>query len=173
MRNSVAAALVAMAMFAAEPGGAQPQTFPFPPETESSDSTWIQQLDHGACTRLRNRRTDLVADIEACARQRASKPLCVDYRGWAQVWFDLRDDRNYTMHLGVSLFDDQSRVIEALGTQSDPWMPTYYKMPDFKRQLRRILTAAIERPTHYRSSTDFSGYVYQRCLHDLAEASKH
>jgi hypothetical protein len=148
---------------------AQAPPSPFPRESEASDKAWEQQLNHGACSRLRNRLSDTAADKAACTAIHTSRPLCVDYRSWAWVWFDLADDKTFDLPAGKRLFEVQSDVIEALGMKSDPWDPFYYKMPDYKRQLRRILEIAVARPNSWRDHTAISEYVYERCMKDLAE----
>ena len=162
------AALIAVALLTN--GGrsiAQPL---FPAETEASDSAWGQRM-HAACSRLRDRLTDPPAVVAECLHQNAMKPLCVDYKGWAWVWVDMQDDHTETAPYyppGTDMFKHQSDVIDHLGEKGDPSDPWYYKLPDYKRQLHRILAAALARPTTMNKE-QFSQYVYTRCLHDLAQ----
>lgn len=61
-------------------------------ETYEQDKAWNDQLEHGACTRLRDRRTDSPADIAECNREYAMTPLCISYKGFASAWYDTAND---------------------------------------------------------------------------------
>src|SRR5450432_2658141 len=48
-------------------------------ETYEQGRAWEERLKSGACSRLRDRRTDSSSDVAECARINSQKPLCMDY----------------------------------------------------------------------------------------------
>jgi len=142
---------------------------PLPVETEASDRAWGS--DYATCPTPPTTSDDRAA-VDLCRRRlEINRPFCVSYEGWAQIWFEMADDKAVrdafaSDPLKRTLSDMQTDVIEGLG--NDKWEPPYYKLPDYKYQLRSILVRALERPSKWKDSAEFADYIYQSCLHDLA-----
>jgi hypothetical protein len=162
-------ALAALLTVAGGRASAQPpSSFAPPPETEASDNAWEQE--YMACgQRVEADAAGRNRAIECTRRLEMSRPLCDDYKTWVRVWFDLADNNPFIGSSIKSLFAIESDAIEELGTKDATWSPIYYKMPEVRLQLRRILAAAIARPTKWKDQAEFSQSVYRHCMHDLTE----
>jgi hypothetical protein len=131
-------------------------------ETYASDDAWEQELEH-ACTRIRDRQTASPDDAEDCNRQHSRTPICIAYRNFAFIWYDMRDDKTPD----VNWFDEESKGIDSLGTAEDEADPEYYGLPAFKRTLHHILNIAFAQDrSSWHDRSQFSLYVYKSCLED-------
>ena len=63
-------------------------------ETYEQDKIWGDRIERGACSRLRDRRTDSPADVAEWHRDYAMTPLCISYKGFALAWYDALSGRN-------------------------------------------------------------------------------
>jgi hypothetical protein len=68
-------------------------------ETYEQDRAWTDRIEHGACTRLRDRRTDAPADVAECHRDHAMQPPCISYKGFAST------SRRFATFASASFFD--------------------------------------------------------------------
>jgi hypothetical protein len=128
-------------------------------ETYEKDRAWGERIEHGACSRLRDRRTDSPVDIAQCKRDYAMQPLCISYKGFAHAWYDIADNQTP----GVSTMAVQMDTINRLGTKTDD--PPYYSSPQYQDALRRLLNIAFS-PSRSRWSTrdQFADYAYRICM---------
>lgn len=132
-------------------------------ETHESDRAWRERIERGACSRLRDRRTDSPADVSECRRDQSAQPLCISYQGFAFAWYDLAENPPAG---GVNVLADQTRVINTLGpTASSPDAPAYYQSPQYRSALHRLLNVALS-PDRKKWSTgeQFSDQAYKRCM---------
>ena len=147
--------LVALAAGAcAQPGLAQPAPFSNEGETVEKDKIWNDRfeyrLDHGACSRLRDARTDSPADKAECERDFATpdKPLCLDYKGWAQGWFEMAE-----------------MMPSPSSWRSLPTDPPYYRSPQYRDMLGGLwIVASSWGRSKWSTSEQFADYAYKICL---------
>jgi hypothetical protein len=130
-------------------------------ETVEQDKIWNDRIEHGACTRLRDRRTDSPADIAECNRDYAMTPMCISYKGFAFAWFDMANDPNPVL----SSPSFAKANLNTLGSKGDPADPPYYRSPQFHDVLRRLLNVAFS-PARSKWSTrdQFADYAYKICM---------
>ncbi|MGP0059342.1 MAG: hypothetical protein ACLPID_08665 [Beijerinckiaceae bacterium] len=130
-------------------------------ETVEQDQIWNDRIEHGACTRLRDRRTDSPADIAECNRDYAMTPMCISYKGFAFSWFDMANDPNPA--LSSPSFSIAN--LNTLGSKGDPADPPYYRSPQFRDVLRRLLNITFS-PARSKWSTrdQFADYAYRICM---------
>lgn len=132
-------------------------------ETYEQDRAWTDRIEHGACTRLRDRRTDSPADIAECNRDYAMQPPCMSYKGFASVWYDMADN---PVPGGVSTVAFQTDVINNLGpTKANPNTPSYEQAPQFRDMLHRLLNVALSSNRKKWGTRDqFADYAYKICM---------
>jgi hypothetical protein len=133
-------------------------------ETYELDKAWSEQIRHGACSRIRDRRTDTSEDISECNRLQAHQPLCMSYRGFAYAWFDMA---NESSNPAISNIDWTTKVINSLGIMkknSEP-EPEYYKSPQYREMLHR-LSKVIFSPSRSRWKTaeESGDFAYRLCM---------
>jgi hypothetical protein len=130
-------------------------------ETYAQDKIWNDRIEHGACTRLRDRRTDSPADIAECNRDYAMTPICISYKGFAFTWFDMANDPNPELNSPAVAMG----ALNALGTKGDPAEPSYDRSPQFREVLRRLLNVTYS-PARAKWSTrdQFADYAYKICM---------
>jgi hypothetical protein len=132
-------------------------------ETYEQDRAWTERLEHGACSRLRDRRTDLPADIAECHRDNATRPPCFSYKGFAYAWFDLAEN---PVPGGVSTVAFQTDVINNLGSTNPEDAAPYERSPQFRDMLHRLLSVTFSPNRKKWGSTreQFSDYAYKICM---------
>jgi len=142
--------------------GAAPAALSNARETYETDRAWEEQLAHGACTRLRDRRTDSPADVAECNRDYAMTPLCVSYKGFASTWCDLAEN---PVPGGVSTIAFQMDVINRLGSKRAETDPPYYQSPQYRGTLHRLLNVAMSPGRKRWGSRDqFTDNAYKICM---------
>ncbi len=130
-------------------------------ETAQSDKIWTDRIEHGACTRLRDRRTDSPADIAGCNSDYAMTPICISYKGFAFSWFDMANDSNPTLSSPSFAIAD----LDSLGRKGDPADPPYYRSPQFRDMLRRLANVTFSPArTKWRTRDQFADYAYKICM---------
>jgi hypothetical protein len=131
-------------------------------ETYESDRAWSYRIERGACSRLRDRRTDLPADIAECRHDYATQPLCMSYKGFASTWFEMAD--NPPPVIGTLAF--QANVINTLGsTKANPDPPSYYVHPQYRDMLHRLLNVAFSPDRKkWGNREHFADYAYRNCM---------
>jgi hypothetical protein len=136
-------------------------TFSSQGETVEQDQRWNDRIEHGACTRLRDERTDSPADIAECNRDYAMTPMCISYKGFAFSWFDMANDPN----AALSSPSFSIANLNALGSKGDPADPPYYRSSQFHDVLRRLLNITFS-PARSKWSTrdQFVDYAYKICM---------
>lgn len=130
-------------------------------ETYAQDKIWSDRIEHGACTRLRDRRTDSPADIAECNRDYAMTPMCISYKGFAFSWFDMANDPNPALSSpGFAMAN-----LNNLGAKGDASDPPYYRSPQFREVLRRLFNVTFS-PARTKWSTrdQFADYAYKICM---------
>lgn len=131
-------------------------------ETYEKDQAWKNRIERGACTRLRDRRTDSPADIAECKRDYAMTPICISYKGFASTWYDLADN---PLPGGVSTVAFQTNVINQLGSKKGETEPLYYQSPQFRSALYRLLNVAMSPNRKKWGPRDqFTDYAYKICM---------
>jgi hypothetical protein len=127
-------------------------------ETVKSDQAWEAEDANGACSRLHDLRSDLPADIAACNRHQAAQPRCLDYKGFAKVWFDMRETHD-------DAFQYQPQMLISLGTGVGDRNVAIYHSPEYKAELRRLLsTVQTMDQSKWRSGASFAAVAYDRCM---------
>lgn len=131
-------------------------------ETYETDRAWSDRITHGACSRLRDRRTDLPQDIAECRRDQAAQPPCMSYKGFAYAWYDIADDPLP----GVDQMAFQTNMINTLGpTTANPETPSQYQSPQFRAALHRLLKVALSpNRKKYGTRDQFVDYAYKICM---------
>jgi hypothetical protein len=130
-------------------------------ETYEQGKAWNEQIKHGVCDRLSDRRTDLPADIAECNRLYAQVPLCVSYQGWATVWYPMVDDPNPE----IKWFAVETDVINTLGDKMQSTDPAYYRSPQYRDMLHRLLKVTFS-PGRKRwaDAKQFGDAAYKACM---------
>jgi hypothetical protein len=130
-------------------------------ETYAQDKIWNDRIEHGACTRLRDRRTDSPADIAECNRDYAMTPMCISYKGFASAWYDMANDPNPELRSPAFSMD----TVNELGTKRSDTDPPYYQSPQYKDLLRRLVSVTFS-PARTKWSTrdQFADYAYKICM---------
>lgn len=131
-------------------------------ETYEQDRAWQDQFKDGPCSRIRDRRTDSPADIAGCHHQYAQTPLCVSYKNFASIWFDMAAN---PPNPDVNFLAFQTDVINTLGAKMKDDDPPYYKSPQFKEMLRRLVSVTFS-PARTKWSTrdQFADCAYKICM---------
>jgi hypothetical protein len=131
-------------------------------ETVEDGRAWDNRISTGACTRIRDRRYDRPEDIAECNRDYASSPMCVDYKHYAKIWFDMADNPTP----GLDLLPFETNVINELGSNRQPSNPPYWSSPQYRAMLQRMLVVAIstDRKMKWGNSDQFSEFAYKNCL---------
>jgi hypothetical protein len=130
-------------------------------ETYELDRAWNDRIEHGACSRLRDRRTDSLADIAECNRNYAGTPMCVSYKGFASAWYDMANDPNPA----VASPDFAIASLNDLGNKGQVTDPLYYQSPQFRETLRRLLNIAFSPSRAKWGSRDqFADHAYKICM---------
>ncbi|MEY9427036.1 hypothetical protein ABH975_002351 [Bradyrhizobium ottawaense] len=128
-------------------------------ETIQQGQAWTNRISQGACSKLRDRRTDTPENIAECRRDQAAQPLCLSYQGFAFAWYDLAENPPS----GVDQLAFQTNVINTLG--SDRGTPPYYQSPQYRDMLRRLLSFTFSPARKkWRTSAQFSEYAYRLCI---------
>jgi hypothetical protein len=132
-------------------------------ETLGKDRAWEEQIKYGACTRLRDRRTDSPADVAECGRLHAQQPLCKNYSGFAYAWFDMANESNAR----INNLDFTRNVINSLGTKNrnSDNDPEYYRSPEYRQQLHRLANVIFSpRRNEWKSKEDLVKFAYKICM---------
>ena len=130
-------------------------------ETYLQDKVWGDRIEHGACTRLRDRRTDSPADIAECNRDFAMTPMCISYKGFASVWYDMAGNPNPALSSPAFAI----RGLNDVGTKGQVTDPLYYRSPQFQESLRRLLNVAFSPGrTKWSTRDQFANYAYKACM---------
>jgi hypothetical protein len=125
-------------------------------ETAAGDRQWEVDAEVGPCSKLRDRETDPPDIVAACHAHNVSMPRCVDYRNFAEVWFDLRTE-------SPALMTDQTQVIDHMGTGSDEVL--IERSPEFRDQLKRLLSATLSaNSAKWRTGKAWGEAAYSRCM---------
>ena len=126
-------------------------------ETEASDRAWEGEGKFGACSRIKDRTTDLPADEEACRSHDASQPLCLDYKGYAKIW--------YEMKASDPAYPYQYQMIRSMGESRRGDEPVIYRSQTYKTALVRLLnTAKGADHAKWKSSAAFADKAYGMCM---------
>lgn len=146
---------------ASQPMPAVAAAFSNEAETYEQDKILGDRIEYGACTRLRDRRTDSPADIAECNRDYAMTPMCISYKGFASAWYDMANDPNPVLRnpaFAMASLND-------LGSKGDAANPPYYHSPQFRDALRRLLNVTFS-PARSKWSTrdQFADYAYKICM---------
>jgi hypothetical protein len=130
-------------------------------ETYEQGKAWNDQIENGACSRIRDRRTDAPADVAECNRVYAQSPLCVSYKGYATIWYDMVDDPNPN----IKWFAVQTDVINTLGDKMQNTDPPYYRSPQYRDMLHRLLKVTFS-PGRKRwaDAKQFGEAAYRACI---------
>jgi hypothetical protein len=130
-------------------------------ETYAQDKIWNDRIERGACTRLRDRRTDSPVDIAECHRDYAMTPICISYKGFAFSWFDMANDPNPELSSPAVA----TAVLNELGVKRQDTDPPYYQSAQFRELLRRLVNV-IYSPARSKWSTrdQFADYAYKICM---------
>jgi len=130
-------------------------------ETYEQDKIWNDRIEHGACTRLRDRRTDSPADVAECNHDYAMTPMCISYKGFASAWYDMANDPNHELRSPALSMG----TVNELGTKRSDTEPPYYQSPQYKDLLRRLVSVTFS-PAHTKWSTrdQFADYAYKICM---------
>jgi hypothetical protein len=130
-------------------------------ETYEQDKAWSGRIEHDACSRLRDRRTDSPADVVECNRDYAMTPMCVSYKGFASVWYDMANDPNPAVSSRAFAIAN----LNDLGTKGQVTDPPYYRSSQFREWLGRLLNVAFS-PSRTKWSTrdQFADYAYKICM---------
>jgi hypothetical protein len=132
-------------------------------ETYEQDRAWRDRIERGACSRLRDTRTDTPADVAERHRDHAMQPPCISYQGFAYAWFDLPEN---PVPGGVSTMAFQTNVINKLGSTNAQDTPPYKRSPQFRNMLHRLLSIAFSPARKKWGSTreQFSDHAYKICM---------
>lgn len=132
-------------------------------ETFEQGKAWRERIERGACSRIRDARTDTSADIADCNRDHAMRPLCIGYQGFAYVWFDLAEN---PVPGGVSSVAYQTNVINNLGSTQPETAAPYEQSPQYRAMLLRLLYVAFSPARKKWGSTreQFSNHAYKICV---------
>ena len=131
-------------------------------ETYENDKAWTNRIERGACSRLRDRRTDAAADVAQCTRDQAMQPPCMSYKGFAFAWFDLANDPP----VGGDILSFQTNMINSLGSPSSrAETPPYYQSSEFRAVLHSLLrfTLSAKRKS-WSTSEQYADYAYKMCM---------
>jgi len=164
-KNSMVRAALAMGMLAL-PTLAQPAPMVAADaggrgETYELDKAWSDRIEHGACSRLKDRRTDSPTDIAECNRDYAMTPMCVSYKGFASVWYDMANDPSPA----VASPDFAIANLNDLGTKGEVTDPAYYRWPQFRSALRRLLNVAFSpNRAEWGTRDKFADHAYKICM---------
>src|SRR6185312_11452959 len=125
------------------------------------DKAWNDRIEHGACSRIRDRRTDSPTDSAECTRDYAMTPLCISYKGFAFSWFDMANGENAPANTPAFAMT----VVNNLGASPREEGPPYYQAPQFKEFLRRLVAVTFS-PARRKWSTrvQFADYAYKICM---------
>lgn len=127
-------------------------------ETVESDQAWESEDANGACSRLHDRRTDSPADIAACHSHYALQPQCLDYKGFAEVWFDMRKTHD-------DAFQYQPKMLGSIGTGVGDRDTAIYHSPEYKAKLWRLLAIVQSMDqSKWKSGSSFAAVAYKRCM---------
>jgi hypothetical protein len=125
------------------------------PETEATNRAYEYATTHGACTRIRDRYTDSPADVASCDQHDRGQPECLDYKGFAEVWFNMAKSHDQAMPY-------QSQMIDSMPTARGSKDTVIYHIPGYLDKLRRLL--AIAKTSKAKSGAAFGAYAYKRCM---------
>lgn len=149
----------------------QPQSaFSNQGETYEQDKIWSDRIKYGACSRIRDRRTDSQADIDECNRDNAMKPICVDYKGFAFAFYDIAnnppaDQLNDPKTFGARVFALAMDTVDHFTREDDPAAPPYEHSPQFRDALRALVNVTFSRArTKWRTRDQFADYAYKICM---------
>lgn len=132
-----------------------------PTETYKSDRAWEVDDKQGACTRLRDRRTNSPEDMAECNRHYEQYPPCLSYKGFAGVWFDMRD--NYQDPARQLQFDMINNM--ANRPRDREGYPKVENSPEFRDMLRRLLNIAFSADRGpWKTNAQFSDNAYKICM---------
>jgi len=132
-------------------------------ETFEKDRAWEEQIRYGACTRLRDRRTDSPADVVECGLLHAQQPLCKSYSGFAYAWFDMANESNAQ----INNLDFTRNVINSLGTKNknSDNDPEYYRSPEYRQLLHRLANVVFSpRRNEWKSKEELAKFAYKLCM---------
>jgi hypothetical protein len=130
-------------------------------ETYEQGRAWEEQIRNGACTRLRDRRTDSPADVAECTRIYSQQPLCKSYSGFAYAWFGMANDPNPQ----ISSLDWTTKVIDSLGTNSKNSDPEYYQSEDYHRMLHRLAKVIFSPDrSRWKTNDETRAFAYKICI---------
>jgi hypothetical protein len=135
-------------------------------ETYEQGRAWDEQIRYGACSRLRDRRTDFPSDVAECKRINSQQPLCKSYSGFAYTWFDMANDPNPQ----VSSLDWTKSVIDSLGTKNNNSNePEYYRLENYHQMLQR-LAKVIFSPSRsrWKTNNEAQALAYKICIEGRA-----
>ena len=145
------------------PGYGQPSRPVYPQqavqnETVESDQAWESEDANGACSRLHDRRRHSPADIAACHNHYASQPQCLDYKGFASVWFDMRKTQD-------DAFQYQPQMLASMGTGVGDRDVAIYRSPEYRAKLQRLLSVVQTMDqSKWKSGSSFAAVAYKRCM---------
>jgi hypothetical protein len=115
-------------------------------ETYGLDKAWNDRIEHGA---------------SECNRDYAMTPLCVSYKGFASVWYNMANDPNPTVASPAFAIAN----LNDLGTKGEVTDPPYYRSPQFRDSLRRLLNVTFSSSrTKWGTRDRFADYAYKICM---------
>jgi hypothetical protein len=127
-----------------------------PAETVAGDQRWEAQMANGPCQKLRDRLTDPPSIVAACQALGASQPPCEVYKAYAQIWFDMRLNRDPVLSY-------QPQMIGRLGQGTDEVLAD--KSPELRGHLQRLLSATLAAdPGQWQAPDKWAAMAYSRCM---------
>ena len=89
-------------------------------------------------------------------------PLCVSYKNFASIWYDMADN---PVPGGVSTIAFQTNVINRLGSKSAETDPPYNQSPQYRNSLHRLLAVALSPGRKKWGNRDqFTEAAYKACM---------
>lgn len=138
-------------------------TFSNQGETYEQDKIWGDRIKHGACARIRDRRTDSQADIDECNRDYAMTPICFSYAGYASGWYSLAN--NASLNPQIDFRNVALNDINNFGSKGKPYNLPNDQLPQWREVLRHLVSVAFSSArTKWNTSNQFSDYAYKICM---------
>lgn len=124
-------------------------------ETKEDGDAWSKQVSSKVC------KSDNPADEAECSRIYASIPMCVDYKNYGFIWFDMAENPIPN----VDTLSSQTDVINHLGDKRTASTPPFYSSPQYRDALVRLLRVTLSPDRKkWGGQVQFSDFVYKSCL---------
>ncbi|WFU52332.1 hypothetical protein QA639_21740 [Bradyrhizobium pachyrhizi] len=124
-------------------------------ETVQDGDAWAAKVSSQVC------KSNNPADEAECSRIYASIPMCVDYKNYGQIWYDMVE--NPIPH--VDTMANQTDVINHLGDKPSSSTPPFYSSPQYRDLLQRLLRVALSADRRkFSGPAQFADFAYKSCL---------